>query len=477
MKTNNNFSDFGKIPPQAIEIEEAVLSAIMIDSSCFIDIENDFHTNLFYKNNNKKIALALQQLYNNSENIDILTVANQLKKNKTLDDIGGAVYLSHLSDKANTSANIAEHLKIIQEKYICRELIRISAEITKKAFDDNTNDPVMLFDYWGRLYAELSTKLFKASNMYHIQDVIRMSLEECRVRMANAKDGVISGIPSGFTDLDKRISGWRNGDLVILAGRAGMGKTAVMLKFIKSAGVPVAVFSLEVTKIKLADRMIIGGSGVDGNKYKNGYLSKNEFERVKIYSSELANSDIYIDDRSGVNVNYIKTNARILHSKGKLGMICIDYLQLTKATEKGQTRDIEIGNITRELKTLAKELEIPIILLAQLSRAVETRGGNKKPQLSDLRESGNIEQDADIVIFAYRPGYYGFTNDEDGNIYQDRQIELITSKFREGSPGTDSAIHNEDLTEFYDISTFDYEQKQVLNPSSVFEEKTNDMPF
>lgn len=453
------FSEHGRIPPQAVELEEAVLGAVMLITSAITKIENLIRPETFYKESHQRIFKACKDLRNKGEEIDILTVTNQLKSSGELELVGGAYHITQLTDRVSSAANIEYHARIIHQKYVQREIIRMSSELQRDAFEDTT-DVIELVDRFQLSSAAIGELLLTGRlNIQHISDVVPGALSDLGESIARTRDNKLAGIPTPFNKLNKVTGGWRNTDLIILAGRPGMGKTALALAFAMTAslgGKNVSIFSLEMSSVRLVARLLIAGSGVDPTKYKNGWLSNDEQDKVIEYSDKLLGENIWIDDSPYASVEHIKSTARIQKDKGELDLIIIDYLQLAKPAETyNGSREAEIAEVSRNLKGLAKELDVPVILLAQLNRMVEARG-DKRPVLSDLRESGAIEQDADMVLFAYRPEYYKITEDEQGNDLRGVGFILI-AKNREGALEDIPFKHSRGMTEF-----FDYEQKEDL---------------
>jgi len=425
----------GKIPPQAVDLEEAVLGAMMIDKKGVDDVIDIIHANVFYKPAHQFIYEAIFKLFENSEPIDLLTVSNQLRKDEKLDAVGGDFYLISLSQKVSSAAHIEFHARIILQKFIQRRLITISSEIITNSY----NETVDVFD----LLDEAETKLFditqgnlkKSSEAAH--NLVTQALK--KIEEISNQEGM-SGVPSGFNKLDQLTSGWQQSDLIILAARPGMGKTAFVMSMAKNMAIdfniPVAIFSLEMSSVQLITRMISSETGISSDKLRKGNLETYEWEALNVKVKNLSNAPIFIDDTPSLSVFDLRAKARRLVSQHGVKMVIIDYLQLMTAgsTTKGTgNREQEISMISRNLKALAKELSVPVIALSQLSRAVETRGGSKRPLLSDLRESGAIEQDADIVSFIYRPEYYGLTEwDDEERTPCEGQAEFIVAKHRNG---------------------------------------------
>ncbi|MBU2920604.1 replicative DNA helicase [Winogradskyella psychrotolerans] len=424
----------GKIPPQAPDLEEVVLGAMMIDKKGVDEVIDILSPDAFYKEAHKHIFEAIFKLFENSEPVDLLTVSSQLKKDQKLDLIGGDFYLISLTQRVASSAHIEFHARIILQKYIQRSLIKISNEIIEEAYDE-TRDVFDLLD-------TAEAKLYEVT-----QGNVKKSTESAQSLVIQAKKKIeeisnkegMSGIPSGFDKLDKLTSGWQPSDLVIVAARPGMGKTAFTLTMARNVAVnsntPVAFFSLEMSSVQLITRLISSETGLSSEKLRTGKLEKHEWEQLNVKVKTLEQAPLFIDDTPSLSIFDLRAKARRLASQYGIKMIMIDYLQLMTAggSQKGGNREQEISMISRNLKALAKELSVPVIALSQLSRAVETRGGSKRPLLSDLRESGAIEQDADIVSFIYRPEYYKIDEwDDEERSPTEGQGEFIVAKHRNG---------------------------------------------
>lgn len=428
----------GKLPPQAVEIEEVVLGALMLEKDALSNVIDILHTESFYKEAHQSIYEAIVDLFNNSEPVDIKTVTHQLRKNGKLELVGGAYYISQLTAKVNSAANIETHARIIAEQSIKRELIKIASEIQHDAYED-TMDVFKLLDRTEQSLFEVSESHIR-KNYDKMSSLLHQAIDEIQVKK-NKKDG-LTGVPSGFSALDRVTSGWQPSDLVIIAARPGMGKTAFVVSALRNAAVdfqmPVAIFSLEMSSVQLVNRMISAEAELESEKIKRGDLADYEWEQLLHKTNRLSDSPIFIDDTPALSILELRAKCRRLVSQHGVKLIIIDYLQLmTGDTSKnaGGNREQEIASISRALKGIAKELNVPVIALSQLSRAVETRGGDKKPQLSDLRESGSIEQDADMVMFLYRPEYYGITQDEAG-MPLNGLGEVIIAKHRNGKTDT-----------------------------------------
>jgi replicative DNA helicase len=431
---------FGKIPPQAKDLEEAVLGAIMLEKNAFDSVIEILKPECFYVEAHQRIFKAMQSLANRSQPIDILTVAEELRTREELEMVGGAYYVTKLTNAVVSSAHIEAHSRIILQKFIQRELIRISGEIIGDAYEDSTD----VFD----LLDDAETKLFEITNNHlrknfdTIDSVLVKTIQ--RIEDLRHKNEDITGVPSGFSSLDRVTYGWQNTDLIILAARPAVGKTAFALNLARNAALhlgkqtPVALFSLEMSAGQLVQRILAAESEIWLEKIARGKLEEHEMEQLyKRGIQRLAKAPIFIDDTPALNIFELRAKCRRLKNKHNIGMVIIDYLQLMSGTSENRNsnREQEISNISRNLKALAKELSVPIIALSQLSRAVEQRGakeGVRIPQLSDLRESGAIEQDADLVMFLYRPEYYDIdTNAEGENIKGLTEVKI--AKHRNGS--------------------------------------------
>ena len=419
--------------PQAVDVEKSILGALILEQDTILDVINILSVDNFYTFANREVYRAILTLFESHCPIDIMTVINQLKKNGVLEQIGGESYVISLIERVVSGANIQYHSFLILEYSIKRELIKISNEIIKQSFDP-TIDVFNLIDNAEQKMLDVSSKNIKR-NYSDIKTLLNETIQNIESKKNN-KDG-ITGIPSGFSGLDSLTSGWQKSDLVIIAARPGMGKTAFTLSLVRNAAVdhniPVALFSLEMSSVQLVSRLISAESELDASKINKGLLENYELEQLKHKTKLISNAPIFIDDTPGLSIFELRTKCRKLKMQHDIQMIVIDYLQLLTSDSNKTTfnREQEISYISRSLKNLAKELDVPIITPSQLSRAVETRGGDKRPMLSDLRESGAIEQDADIVMFLYRPEYYGlFEDDNDFNVKG--LTEVIIAKHRNG---------------------------------------------
>jgi len=425
----------GKVQPQAIDLEETVLGAMMIDKKGIDEVIDILSVETFYKDAHKYIFEAIDQLFKEGQPIDLLTVSAQLKKNGKLDVAGGDYYLIELTQKIASSAHIEYHARVILQKFIQRNLIRISSEIIEECFDEST-DVFDLLDRSEAKFYEVTQGNIKKSSETAQSLVIQAKK---RIEEIFNKEG-LSGVATGFKELDELTSGWQPSDLIIIAARPGMGKTAFVLSMARNIAIdyqmPVAIFSLEMSSVQLIIRLISSETGLTSEKLRTGKLEKYEWEQLHTKVKDLEKAPLFIDDTPSLSIFDLRAKARRLVSQHKIQLIVVDYLQLMTAgtnNKGGGNREQEISTISRNLKSLAKELSIPIIALSQLSRAVETRTGSKRPLLSDLRESGAIEQDADIVSFIYRPEYYKIDNwDDEEGTPTEGQAEFIVAKHRNG---------------------------------------------
>ena len=463
----------GKIPPQAVELEEAVLGAMMIDKKGIDDVIDILSPDAFYDNKHQEIYATIFELFQNSEPIDLLTVSNLLKKNGKLEFVGGDFFLIRLTQKVASSAHIEFHARIILQKYIQRRLISISSEIIENAYDESTDVFDLLDDAEGKLFEVTQGNLKKSSE--DAGSLVKQALK--KIQEIGNQEGM-SGLATGFTKLDALTSGWQPSDLVIIAARPGMGKTAFVISMAKNMAIDfnhgVAVFSLEMSSVQLITRMISSETGLTSEKLRKGNLEPHEWEQLNVKVKKLSDAPIFIDDTPSLSIFDLRAKARRLVSQHGVKIIVIDYLQLMTAGGKaGGNREQEISMISRNLKALAKELSVPVIALSQLSRAVETRGGSKRPLLSDLRESGAIEQDADIVSFIFRPEYYGMTEwDDDEHTPCEGQGEFIVAKHRNGGLDNIRLKFTGHLAKFSDLEEgFSSEFQSSMNadfPDDVF---------
>jgi replicative DNA helicase len=425
--------ELGKVPPQALDLEAAVLGAAMLEKDAVVDVLDILKPESFYKDAHQKIFRAVANLSHRLEPIDIYTVTQELRKESLLEEAGGAQYLSSLTLKVGSAANIDYHAKIIAQKYIQRELIRISSEVQRRSFDDAT-DVEDLLDSAQQDILTLAEGNIKRETqpVSSIVESVMKNIEEASKR----EDG-FSGVPTGFTNLDRLTQGWQPSDLIIIAARPAMGKTAFVLSMARNMAIdhkrPVAFFSLEMASEQLVMRLFMSESGFSGDKLRSGRLDKEEIQQLSRSIKPLIDAPMFIDDTPGLSIFEFRSKVRRLYTTHKIQCVIIDYLQLMSGPpETRGFREQEIAAISRSLKAIAKELNIPIIALSQLNRAVETRvKGNMRPVLSDLRESGAIEQDADIVAFIHRPEYYGILETDSGSTIG--MADILVAKHRNGA--------------------------------------------
>jgi len=456
------FSLNGKTPPQSVELEEAVLGALMLDSNALNNTIQMLHEEYFYRPEHQIIFHAILTLFEQSKPIDLLTVAQQLLKEGRLEEVGGSMYLSQLTNHVVSAAHVEFHARILSEKYIQREIIRISTQTLTEAYDETT-DVLSLLDKTEQLLMDIDEKNFH-TEYRNMPDVLKTAFEQ--IESAQENDSSCSGVPSGFVDLDRMTAGFQPGTLIILAARPAMGKTAFALSIARNIAVEmkkaIAFFSLEMTAVELVMRLISSESGISGDRLKKGEKLP-EWEKNQLYTRAqvLNDAPIYIDDTPQLSIFELRAKCRRLKQQHDIQMIFIDYLQLMQGGGeqlRNGNREQEISMISRQLKALSKELGVPVLALSQLSRAVETRGGTKKPQLSDLRESGAIEQDADIVMFIYRPEYYQILEDDRGSTIG--MADIILAKHRSGETGE---VRLKFVSKFARFENRDYENPVALN--------------
>lgn len=445
---------YGKIPPQAPELEEAILGAVMLEKDKLAEVLEIIQSpDCFYVDANRKIYAAVRRLFDKGMPVDLLTVTEELRKSDELEIIGGPYYLTNLTMNVVSSAHVESHARIVMEKFIQRELIRISGEIIGTAYEDSTDVFDLLDKAESSLYEITDNHLRK--NFTSLKDVLVRTVQE--IEEAKNKKDDLTGVPTGFTDLDKLTSGWQKTDLIILAARPAVGKTAFCLNLTMNAAMhangpfPVAFFSLEMGAGQLVKRMLAAVTEVTMDAITKGRMQEHEFVQMTQRMNKLASAPIFLDDQAALNIFELRAKARRLKQKHDIKLIVIDYLQLMQGSvEKGGNREQEISKISRDLKALAKELEVPIIALSQLNRGVESRKESKVPQLSDLRESGAIEQDADMVMFLYRPEYYGINNDEMGQSIEG-ETHIHVAKHRNGSTDTVKVRFIKEYQKFTDM--------------------------
>lgn len=431
----NSLEMVGKLTPQAVEFEEAILGALMIDKDAIAYI--DFITsNMFYKEQHQYIFQSIVELFQDNFPIDLLTVTENLRKKKRLDFVGGASYLASLTNRVASSANIEYHGRVVMEKFVLRELISISTNIIKESYDDSKDVLQLLDKAETDLFGIIQNNFKRESKI--LDEVVKKALEEL-IELKN-KDENFPGVPTGIKAIDEKTGGWQKSNLIIIAARPGMGKTSFILSVARNAALdfkkPVAFFSLEMPATQLAHRLFAMESGIDANRISKGNLDEAEWIRLMDKIQSLNAAPLFIDDTPALSIFDLRAKCRRLKHQHDIQLVVVDYLQMMQGhTEDGKgkgNREQEISHISRSLKALARELNIPVIALSQLSREVEKRVGSKRPQLSDLRESGAIEQDADMVVFIYRPEYYDFTTFEQDDVPAEGLADIMIEKNRHG---------------------------------------------
>jgi len=428
---------YAHLQPQALELERAVIGALLIDKDAYSVICETLRPESFYEPRNQMIYTAIRDLSMAEKPVDVLTVTEQLARNGQLDEAGGPAYIAEISSRVATSAHVEYHANIVAQKFLARQLIQFSSDIQTKAFDETIDVDDLMQHAEGALF-ELSQKNMK-KDYTQIDPVISNALQVIQKAAANT-DG-LTGVPTGYHKLDDITSGWQSSDLVIIAGRPAMGKTSFALSMAKNIAadykIPMAFFSLEMSNVQLVNRLISNCCEIQGSKILNGQLQPDEWDRLDKRVNTLLGAPLYIDDTPGLSVFELRTKARRLVREHGVKIIMIDYLQLMNANGmRFSSRQEEVSTISRSLKGLAKELDIPILALSQLNRGVESREGleGKRPQLSDLRESGAIEQDADMVLFVHRPEYYHIYQDDNGRDLHG-MAQIIIAKHRKGATG------------------------------------------
>lgn len=468
----------GRMPPHDKDIEEAVLGALMLEKDAYATVCDILQPQSFYEPVNQKIFEAIQTLGIQQMPIDMLTVTEQLRANSTIDEVGGPAFIAELTSRVASAANIEFHARIIAQQYLARELITFGTDVASKAYDPANDIDDVLQEAEGHLF-ELSQRNVK-KEVVQIDSVINDAINT--IQMAAARESGLSGLASGYTELDKKTSGWQNSDLIIIAARPAMGKTAMVLSMAKNMAVnyntKVAIFSLEMSKLQLVNRLIQNVCEIEGEKIKSGRLSDREWNQLLSRIGTLQSAPIYIDDSPGLSILELRTKARRLVREKGVQFIVIDYLQLMNASGmKFGSREQEVSMISRSLKELAKELNIPIIALSQLNRSVESRSEDKRPQLSDLRESGAIEQDADIVCFIHRPEYYlhGAARDDAPELRG--KAEFIIAKHRSGSVGDVAMRFRGQYARFENWSDVDIMYDQTSTASAMNTDLNNSDPL
>lgn len=430
-----------RIPPQALEAEQAVLGALLVNPECISRVVDVLEPDYFYRKSHQVIYASVLDLFDKNEPIDIVTVSQCLKDQGKLDGVGGRQYLTDLAMSVATTANVEFYAKSVSEKALLRNLIKAGTEIVATCYDEIEAD--IAVDKAERLIFGISQRR-NMQALVPIREIVNESF--ARIEKRYEQRDALSGLSTGFYDLDEMTSGWQKSDLVIVAARPSMGKTAFTLNLAQHAavecGVPVAVFSLEMSKEQLVQRLLCSEARIDANKLRTGFLQTNDWTALSVAMGRLGEAPLYIDDSPAISVLDIRAKCRRLKAEMKdLGLVIIDYIQLMQGRKQSDNRVQEVSEISRGLKTLSRELDVPVIALSQLSRAVEARQ-NKRPMLSDLRESGSIEQDADIVMFIYRDDYYNPESERRG------EAEIIIAKQRNGPVGTVELLYQASITRF-----------------------------
>ena len=437
--------ELGKVPPHDIEAEQAVIGSMLTDKDAVVSAIEVLKEDDFYRADNKAIYSAILNLYNRAEPIDIITVKAELETMGKFEQVGGLEYLAELPEKVPTTANSMKYIKIVEEKSTLRNLIKTANEIIELGYDPTEDVDDIMEGAEKKIFNIMQNKNQKGYSA--MKDVLVESFTKLE-ELYNRKQH-ITGVPSGFTDLDYRTAGFHGSDLILIAARPAMGKSAFALNIATNAAVkakiPVAIFSLEMSKEQMVNRILCSEAMVDSNKVRTGKLEEDDWTKLAETIGPLSEAEIYIDDTPGISVMEIRAKCRKLKLEKNIGMVVIDYLQLVQGSNKRNgSREQEISEISRSLKILAKELNVPVIALSQLSRAVEQRPDHR-PMLSDLRESGAIEQDADIVMFLYRDDYYNEDSEKKGI------AEVIIAKHRGGSTGTVDLLWLGSYTKFVDL--------------------------
>jgi replicative DNA helicase len=443
-----------RLPPQDLDVEKAVLGALFLDKEAVALAVEHIDETYFYKTAHRLIFRAIIELFEKDSEVDMLTIMDTLKRMEHLEDVGGSYYLAEITNSTVSSANIERHLDIIKQKALSRTLIKDCETIINRSFSQ-TDEIDELLDFAEQKIFEISEKRLK-KGFANINPILHQTFERIDELYHSSKSGV-TGTPSGYKKLDELTAGLQPSDLIVLAGRPSMGKTAFALNVARNAaidyGIPVGIFSLEMSSEALVLRLLCTEARVNQMAVRTGKLSRTEMDRLTNHVGTLMNAPIYIDDSPSLNVLELRAKARRLKAESNVQLIIIDYIQLMEGT-KGENRQQEITHISRSIKGIAKELDVPVLALSQLSRAVEMRDKSKKPQLSDLRESGAIEQDADLVIFVYRPEYYNIMEFEDNGLPTHNMCELIIGKQRNGPTGTARLTFLKEFGKFGDPDLF-----------------------
>ena len=435
-----------KVPPQNIEVEQSILSAILIENNTLPEVLEVVSEKDFYRESHRKIFAAMVDLFERNEPADLITITNILKEQGRLESVGGASYLAELVDTVPMATNAAHYAKIVREKATLRQLIERAASITTRCFEDR-GDVEEVLDFAERSIFDISENKVRPA-FHSLADILNDTYKAVEDAVGNKI--LVTGVPTGYHMLDEKTSGLQPSDLIVIAGRPSMGKTALALNIAQNAstqtGIPVGIFSLEMSKEQLSLRMLSSEARIDSSRMRGGFLSESDLARINRAAGTLYDLPIYIDDSPAISALEIRAKARRMKMEKGLGLVIVDYLQLMRGRASAERRDLEISEISRSLKALAKEINIPVVALSQLNRKVEERS-NKRPVLSDLRESGAIEQDADVIIFIYRDEVY---NKKEGEA--DRTSEIDVAKQRNGPTGTVKLTFLDYCTRFEDMA-------------------------
>ena len=435
-----------KVPPQNIEVEQSILSAILIENNTLPEVLEVVSEKDFYRESHRKIFAAMVDLFERNEPADLITITNILKEQGRLESVGGASYLAELVDTVPMATNAAHYAKIVREKATLRQLIERAASITTRCFEDR-GDVEEVLDFAERSIFEISENKVRPA-FHSLADILNDTYKAVEDAVGNKI--LVTGVPTGYHMLDEKTSGLQPSDLIVIAGRPSMGKTALALNIAQNAstqtGITVGIFSLEMSKEQLSLRMLSSEARIDSSRMRGGFLSESDLARINRAAGTLYDLPIYIDDSPAISALEIRAKARRMKMEKGLGLVIVDYLQLMRGRASAERRDLEISEISRSLKALAKEINIPVVALSQLNRKVEERS-NKRPVLSDLRESGAIEQDADVIIFIYRDEVY---NKKEGEA--DRTSEIDVAKQRNGPTGTVKLTFLDYCTRFEDMA-------------------------
>ncbi len=447
----------GRIPPQAVNVEQSVLGALLIEKEAIPIAVEILAPDSFYTAKHNKIYNAILSLFERGNPVDLITLTDELKRRGHLEDIGGAYYISELTAQIASAANVEYHARIIAEKSLLRGMIETMTTVIGKAYDPAADAFELLDEAESEIFRISDAGMRRAASS--MNDVLKETLS--RLEAIHGREGGVTGIPSGFHRIDQMTGGWQNSDLIIIAARPSMGKTAFALAAARNAALNeesptgVAIFSLEMSAQQLAQRLLMSEARVDSQRARTGRLKDDDWPHLARAAGRLSAAPIFIDDTPGLTILELRAKCRRLKAEHDIGLVILDYLQLMHGSHsnKNANREQEIAHISRSLKSLAKELNVPVIALSQLSRAVETRGGDKKPMLSDLRESGSIEQDADVVCFIYRAERYGITVDDNGNSTEGL-AELLIGKQRNGPTGNVTLAFISQYARFENLTTY-----------------------